>query len=89
MRNVGGGFEVGVGIGFFGEDGDGPAVLGGDDGFEIPIRSFDEPDPDGRAAIGGPIGQILQIVQRAAEIGLNGDADVGPVAEFIFESERI
>ena len=59
-----------------------PAILRGDHGFVIPVRPLHEADPD-RALpfVSRPIQQLLQISRSVLQIGLDGDADVGPVAE--------
>ena len=40
QKKIGLGFEIGVGLGLVGKDGERPMVLGGDDGFVIPIGAL-------------------------------------------------
>ena len=62
------------------EDGHRPAVHAGGDCFVIPVGAFDEADPHGRAAALDPAAQLGQVARRVLEVGLDRDADVGPVA---------
>src|SRR5262249_8623718 len=62
----------------------GPIVLSGDDRFVIPVRALDEPYPHRRATLLNPASQLCQIIRALTMIGLQGDADVRPIAELLF-----
>ena len=84
QQELGQAFVGGVGLRLAREDGDGPALLGGDHGLVVPVGSLDEPHPNRRAATASPVGEGVQVVFRRAEIRLDRDADIGPVAELVF-----
>src|SRR5439155_18290494 len=58
-----------------------PAVLGGLNFFVIPIRAFDQTNGETRPARSSPRNQINQILFRVAQVSLNDDAGVWPIAK--------
>ena len=56
--------------------------------FVIPVGAFDEANGETRAALATPLDQIAQIALGVAQIGLNDDAGVRPIAKFGFGEER-
>ena len=75
---------VGVGLPLLREDRHRPVLLRGDDRLVIPVRALDQPHPDRRAAPLGPARRALRRSSRGvAQVRLDGDADVGPVAELV------
>ena len=81
--------EIRVGLPLVLINGDRPAVGSGVDRLVIPIGPFDQPHPNRRAAGLRPLGQRDKIAPRIAQIALDHDADVGPVAEFVFRQHRL
>ena len=65
-------------------DGNRPAAVLGHDVFIVPVRAFDEPDPDRSASLFGPLEHPVQIVLSGFQIGLHHDAAVSVVAELVF-----
>ena len=63
------------------EDRLGPAEPPGGHDFVIPVGSFDEADRDRRAPAFDPFQQQPQLGLGLRLIGLDHDADVGPVAK--------
>src|SRR5439155_10467141 len=60
-----------------------PALLRRDNSFVIPVGPLDQPDPHRGTTLLCPAGQGFEVRQAVAQVRLNGDADVGPVAEFL------
>ena len=67
--------------------GSGPAVLRANDRLRVPVGTLDQPDSHRCPAPLGPGGQHSQVIRCGAEVCLNGDAHMGPVAEFRFHQE--
>lgn len=74
-------FVGGVGLLLLGENGDGPAVLAGDDRLGVPVGAAHQADRHRRAALARPLDQRRDVGFGLAEVGLKGDAAIGPGAE--------
>ena len=75
---------VGVRLGLFLPDGDGPIALLGDDGLVVPIGALDEADIERAVVFAGPGDKVAKVGLAIAEVGLHGDADRGLRAELGF-----
>ena len=75
--------EGGVALGLDGPDRDVPAVLLGDDGLGVPVGALDQTDGDGKLLGACPGQKVGQILVRVFEVGLQHDAQVRVVAEFV------
>ena len=58
------------------------------DRLVVPIRTLHEAHPHRRTARAGPGGEVGEIADGVAQIGLEDDPDVVPVAELLLESHR-
>ena len=58
------------------------------DRLVVPIRALDEAHPHRRTARAGPGGEVGEIADGVAQIGLEDDPEVVPVAELLLESHR-
>ncbi len=81
-------FETGVALRLLQKDGAAPAVLRRFDLFVIPVGALDQADGEARAARAAPIEQLTQIALGVAQVGLDDDAGVRPIAEFRFGEKR-
>ena len=59
------------------------------DFFVIPIRAFDQPDGETRPARPSPRNQIAQIRFGVAQVSLNDDAGVRPIAKLRLGEKRL
>ncbi len=66
---------VGVGLGFFLPDRDGPVALLRDDGLVIPVGALDEADVERPVVLAGPSDEVAEVGLAVAQVGLDGDAD--------------
>ena len=82
-------FEAGVGLPLLLKHGNGPARGLSMNGLVIPVRSLDQPDPDGMTASLGPIPQLDKILNRVAQVTLNHDSHVAMVAKLRFHQDRL
>jgi len=55
-----------------------PAPLARQDGLGVPVGPFHQAYPDRSAAACGPESELVEIVLRSLQVGLQHDADVGP-----------
>src|SRR5207249_4544239 len=74
-------FEIGIALRFLQPYRNDPAVLGGLNFFVIPIRAFDQTNSKTCPALASPRNQIMQIVFGVAQISLNDNAGMRPVAK--------
>jgi hypothetical protein len=65
-----------------------PSVLARLDFFEVPVRALDQANGEARSARAAPLEEIEQIVFRIAQISLNYNSNLRPVAKFGFGKER-
>jgi len=75
--------EGGIGFGLDRIDRNLPAVLFGDDRFIVPVGALDETHRNRQILAPGPGEQGLQIRIGLLQVGLEGDAEVGIVAELL------
>ena len=69
---------------FFRPDRYWPAILRGQNGFVVPVGTLDKTNCNWGAAASRPVSQVVQILFGVAQVGLDGDAYVGPVAKLRF-----
>ncbi len=86
-QHAGAGLEAGVAFRFLQEDRAGPAVLSGPDLLVIPVGPLDEANGETRAALAAPGDQVAQVALGVAQVGLDDDAGVRPVAKFVLGEE--
>ncbi len=82
------GFEIGVALRLLLPHGHAPAVLCGLDPLVIPIGPFDQAHGETRAAPAAPLDQVAQVALGVAQVGLDDDAGMRPIAELRLGEER-
>src|SRR5262249_33070457 len=87
-QNAGDHLEIQIALRFLQENGAGPAVLTRFYFFEVPIRSFNEPNGKPRPAFASPFKQVSQIILRITQVRLNHDPDLRPISKLTFHEKR-
>jgi hypothetical protein len=87
-QNAGADFEVRVALRFLQPDRDTPAVLRRLDLLVIPVSALHESHGETRASLPAPFDQVREVAFRIAQVGLDHDAGVRPVAELRLVEQR-
>ena len=81
--------EVGVALGLLGPDRNGPAPLAGERRLEVPVGALHQAHHDRAVRLAGPCDQVAEVALAVTQVGLDGDADGGRLAELVLGEDGL